>query len=134
MTARLDGTRVLPPLENGSARRYSGTEPDEPTNRDNRLQRKAQKRWFTLNTFIDKTIRHLRAGDALLWMVLFRDARNEIAKVSQQYLADRLGICRKTVYRRIKRLRALNLVEVVKAGGFRRGPHSYRLHPEADKP
>lgn len=134
MTTRLPGTKVLPPLEIGQECHSPNMKQAQMPKSDGRLRHKARGRWLALNTFLDRTARHVRSTDAMVWIVLFRDARNGVARVSQQYVADRLGVCRKTVGRAAKRLVQLHLLEIIRSGGFRRGTHTYRLHAESDTP
>ncbi|MEI7837554.1 MAG: helix-turn-helix domain-containing protein, partial [Planctomycetota bacterium] len=84
-------------------------------------------RFGMLNTFVDCTMATLPRTDALVWIVLFRDVHGDTAKSAQAYIADRAGVCRRTVKTAIKRLTAAGLVDVVHRGGLNRGLSIYRI-------
>ena len=89
------------------------------------------QRFTMLNTFVDRTLATLPRTDALVWMVLFRDARGDAARSAQSYIARRSGVCLRTVKAAIKRLTRTGLVEVVHQGGSNRGLSIYRILPHA---
>jgi hypothetical protein len=63
------------------------------------------------------------------WLVLYRDAREGIARTSLADMATRGGMVVRTASRAIHRLRKRGLVEVVRTGGLNRGPSTYRVNP-----
>jgi len=124
----LEGCAVLPPL----ADRRSGLESDscKPAPRepnDGGQPTRAAGRFHTFNTFIDNTLAEISATEALVWIVLWRDSKAGRARSSHGYIAARVGVCRKTVGRALRRLTQKGLVAVVRRGGFRRGPSIYRV-------
>jgi DNA-binding transcriptional ArsR family regulator len=123
MTQRLIGDEVLPPMA-GEQPRSNHANSSQPRNQTSVASR---NRWSELNEFIDFAIQKLSRTDALIWLVLFRDARNGIAKSSQTSIATRTGVSRRTVVRAIKRLQGMGLLEIAKQGGLNRGTNHYRL-------
>lgn len=132
MTSKLQGTQVLPPMRGAQAHTSAAPKQADNIKPDTGALRKGRKRWAEFNAFIDRTARLLRPIDALVWLTLFRDARGRTVTVSQAYIADRLGVCRRTVSRAIGRLQAVRLVSIERSGGFRRGPNTYRLYVDSD--
>ncbi|MBI2433928.1 MAG: GntR family transcriptional regulator, partial [Candidatus Hydrogenedentes bacterium] len=82
-----------------------------------------------LNAFVDHTLATLLPSDAAVWLVLYRDTTNGIARTAQADIARRAGVSRRTVARALIRLGVLGLVQVVRRGGLNRGLSSYRVHP-----
>ena len=95
-----------------------------------RSERKPSDRFESINTFIDQTMRGLSHADSLVWLVLWRIARNGAARASYGDLANRIGCHRSTVTKSLRRLREMGLVEVVVRGDQYRGPSTYRLRSE----
>jgi hypothetical protein len=93
--------------------------------------RTARERFRTLNTFVDFTARTLRRNELLVWLVLYRDTRDGVARTAQADIARRIGASKRTVMRAIHRLTELGLLAVVYRGGLRRGPSAYRVRPLA---
>lgn len=90
-------------------------------------RRKAAERFGMLNSFVDFSLADLSRGDVATWLVLYRDARDGIARTSQADIARRGGLTDRTVRRAIDRLGAAGLLKVVRRGGLRKGPSSYRV-------
>ena len=86
-------------------------------------------RFKLLNTFVDFSARELRRNELLVWLILYRDAREGIATTGQTDLARRAGVSKRTVIRSLRRLADLGLLSVVRRGGLRRGPSAYRVRP-----
>ena len=121
MTTRppiLSGCSVLPPME-----------PATKNGKPKRKKRKAADRFAVLNAFIDMTAAELSRSEIMVWLVLYRDTKNGLAKTSQSDIARRAGIDARTVRRAIDRLRVGGLLSIVRRGGFRQGPSTYRVHP-----
>lgn len=110
------------PSGNGSHRQG-----DKPKGRKPGSKRTAAGRFRTLNAFIDFTAKDLGRAELLVWLTLFRDCRDGLARSAQADIARRTGLCRKTVYSALRRLEALGLVRVVRRGRLGSGPSSYRL-------
>lgn len=93
-------------------------------------KRKTGERFRGLNTFVDFTMGTLDRAEITVWLVLWRDTKNEgIARTSQTDLARRSGISDRTVRRVLRRLESRGLVVVVRRGGLRCGPSAYRVCP-----
>ncbi|MCC7419343.1 MAG: helix-turn-helix domain-containing protein [Planctomycetaceae bacterium] len=126
----LAGCEVLPAMEPPAPRPA-----DEPSEVDARkatgktTKRKAGERFAMLNTFVDFTAGTLARGELLVWLVLFRDCRDGIARTSQADIARRAGMTDRTVRRTLKRLETRGLVQTVSRGGIHRGVSKYRCHP-----
>jgi DNA-binding MarR family transcriptional regulator len=89
------------------------------------------ERFRTLNAFVDFSLAGLSRADIAVWLTLYRDTREGIAHTAYNDLARRAGLNRRNVGRAIRRLEKLGLLEVVRRGGLRRGPSSYRCRPLA---
>jgi hypothetical protein len=81
----------------------------------------------TLNAFVDFTLAELGRAEIAVWLVLFRDCRDGLARTAQTDIARRAGIGLRTVYNALRRLEQLGLVRVVRRGRLGTGPSSYRL-------
>jgi hypothetical protein len=80
------------------------------------------------NRFIDDAVAGLPPSAALLWLTLFRYAKDGIARVSQGKLAERMGVDVKTVRRNLRILLGKNgMIRVVKQGAKGRGCSVYQL-------
>jgi hypothetical protein len=117
----LTGTEVLPPLEPAPPR------PEQAKGRNGGAKSKASGRFEMLNRFVDFTLCRLGRAETRVWLILFRDCRDDVAATSQADLARRGGMDRKTVYRALRRLQKRGLVQVVRLGGLRQGVSRYRL-------
>ena len=127
----LRGCEVLPPMRGPeeAARKAKPTQDDVQGGRKAKDKRRTGQRFASLNTFVDCTLATILRTDALVWMVLFRDARGDTAKTAQSHIARRAGLCKRTVGMAIKRLERAGLLDVVHRGGLNRGLSIYRLRP-----
>ena len=100
---------------------------DRPKNKT--AKRKTGERFGVLNAFVDFTAGSLARGELLVWLVLFRDARDGIARTSQADIARRAGMSDRTVRRTLKRLESRGLLQTVYRGGINRGLSRYRVLP-----
>ncbi len=122
----------LPPADPNPETRRDAQQP-KPVSRTRPKQRPApgnrrRDRFGVLNEFVDKRAQYLKPVDVAVWLVLFRDTRKDgSARVAQSYIAQRLGIARRTVVRVVQRLEKQGLVSVVHRGGRHRGISIYRL-------
>lgn len=122
----LAGCDVLPAMEPASPIVYQTNGTSE------NLQAKTKKgseRFHTFNNFVDFTAGTLSRCDLLVWLILFRDARDGMARTSQSEIARRAGMSDRTVRRALKKLASRGLVKVVRQGGINRGTSSYRVFP-----
>ena len=121
----LKGCETLPPMVTPGETTRKGDKAGNTTT----AKQRAGKRFAMFNTFVDCTLATLLRTDALVWLVLFRDARGDTAKSEQGYIARRAGVCPRTVKTAIKRLKLAGLLDVVYQGGLNRGISIYRIHP-----
>ena len=84
-------------------------------------------RFRLINRFLDKHARNCSPVQAMVWVVLWRDSRDGVAKTSYSRLADRLGVSRATVARAIRLLRDMGYLEVVRRGGDLAGPTLHKI-------
>ena len=85
------------------------------------------ERFATLNAFVDFTAGTLNRAELLTWLVLYRDTRDGTAATSQDDIARRTGLCKRTVQLTTRRLEAAGLLKRVHRGGLRRGTSRYRV-------
>jgi hypothetical protein len=76
-------------------------------------------RFVVLNTFVDWTMRDLKAAEVAVWLCLYRDARDGVAETALSYIVTRTGWSLSTVRRAIKSLRSKGLL--VKLSEARKG-------------
>jgi len=118
---------------NGSPDEPRGHDVEGPPRETNRLVKKIK----LLNRFVDGTIIGLEPFTSLLWVVLYREARDGFAALSHEQIATKMGVSARTVARHIDILIANRLLRKVKTGGFGRGCNRYQLGIEdksADNP
>ncbi len=84
-------------------------------------------RFELLNGFIDFDMGALTRGEVVVWMVLYRDARDGSSRTGQADVARRAGMSVRGVQKVIHKLEAKGLVAVVRRGGLGRGPSTYRV-------
>jgi hypothetical protein len=88
---------------------------------------KSQERFKMLNRFIDDIMGSLSPSQVKVWLCLYRDSRDGVAKSAQDYIAKRCGLKRPTVSTTITELEQLGLVETIHQGGVNRGFSWYRV-------
>lgn len=125
------GCEVLPPLQAPqeaaqTVRNRNGGATGRSTRRNSGHR---SQRFTMFNTFVDRTLATLPRTDALVWLVLYRDAYGGTARSAQAYIAQRSGVCVRTVKTAIRRLIEAGLLEVVHQGGLNRGLSIYRVLP-----
>jgi predicted DNA-binding transcriptional regulator len=113
------------PSSNGRPAKAAGR--GEPKGRPAGTRRTAAGRFKTLNAFLDFTAKDLSRAELLVWLMLFRDCRDGIARTGQADLAKRCGINRRTVYRAILTLRKRGLLSIVRRGWLGGQASTYRL-------
>ena len=79
---------------------------------------------------VDTAAAKLSRSEILVWMILYRDTRNDISSTSQVDIARRAGISTRTVCRAINRLRKRGLLIMIYQGGLNRGPSKYKVLAE----
>lgn len=125
--AILQGCDVLPPIEPATNGRRSTADATATGRGDSKAKRKAGDRFAVLNNFVDFTLGALDRTETAVWLILYRDARDGVAKTSQAELARRAGVCARTVRRALQRLETKGLVKVVRRGRIGAGASSYRI-------
>ncbi len=100
----------------------------------NKPKRKAGERFGVLNGFVDLTLATLTRSEIAIWLILYRDTKDGIARTSFDDLARRAGCDRRNVSRALQVLESRGLVVVVSRGGFRRGLSTYQVHSLARPP
>ena len=90
---------------------------------------KTAGRFALLNSFVDFAMGGLNRADMAVWLVLYRDTKDGIARTGQTDIARRAGVSIRTVKRAIQRLERVGLVTVVRRGGLNLGVSSYRVRP-----
>lgn len=137
---RLAGCAVLPPMPTDRPQRQEHAAPvagrvdDQPARDDTKPKRKPDRRqtrdrFELLNGFVDFTAGTLSRSELLVWLTLYRDTRDGIAKTGQADVARRTGLGERTVRWALGRLERRGLLVVVRRGGVQRGPSSYRVRP-----
>lgn len=86
-------------------------------------------RFKVVNTFADFTMRSLGRAEIAVWLLLWRDTKDGVARTSQKDLAQRAGVSERTARRAVQRLCRAGLLTIVHQGGVRRGPSTYRVDP-----
>jgi replicative DNA helicase len=102
------------------------------TARRRTTKRRSRLRFEILNAFVDDGIvkAGLTAHQALVWLVLYRDTRqNGFATTSVGDIARRAGIGRRTVLRALAQLKRARMLRVARRGGPNRGASSYAVFP-----
>lgn len=127
-----NGRPVLPvgyALRRPDRRPPSQTPPKQSTKAT--TKKASANRFEVLNRFVDWSMADLTRAEIAVWLILFRDTRDGIAKTSQTDIANRGGLSRQHVSRAIQGLKKRGLLKVVYQGAFRRGVSWYRVlgHP-----
>ena len=121
----LPGASVLPPIDADRAR--SAPRPTEGT--DGKSKRRHRDRFGVLNAFADYGARLVNPTAQACWWIVFREIKpNGLARVAHSRIAECVGVSRVTVTRALRRLERAGLVTVVRRGGWRIGPSTYRVH------
>lgn len=113
-----------PPL---TPTRRKADEPPKRTRGGN--HRKAGDRFGVLNAFVDAGMAGLSRAEIAVWLVLWRDTRDGVARAGQASIARRAGVNRRTVYRTIQQLKRRGLLAVAYRGGLGRGVSAYLVWP-----
>jgi hypothetical protein len=93
-------------------------------------KRASQLRFEVLNAFVDSGMADLSRSELALWLVLFRDTKqNGTARASLGDIARRAGIDRQTASRAIGKLTGRKMLQVPRRGGLNQGPSEYRVFP-----
>ena len=130
MNARkgLEGVSVLPAMNERQKASEIPTTNNQLNGRSPKAPIRSGQRFEPLNDLVDVTMRRLTPRQIAVWLCLFRDSRDGIAKTAQTYIAERCGLQRPTVSTTIGELENLGLVETIHRGGLNRGISKYRVH------
>ncbi len=124
----LEGVSVLPAMNERQKVSEIPTTNNQLNGRSPKAPIRSGQRFEMLNNFVDVTMRGLTPRQRAVWMCLYRDSRDGIAKTAQTYIAERCGLQRPTVSTTIGELEDLGLVETIHRGGLNRGISNYRVH------
>ena len=90
--------------------------------------RKGDQSFYTINDFVDVSMRGLTGAAAKVWIVLWRDTKtNGLAKTAISDLARRMGCSPTTAKRAVRELKAAGLIVVTVVGGLGRGANVYQV-------
>jgi hypothetical protein len=88
-------------------------------------------RFGVLNSFVDVTLRRVGPTAAIVWFVLFRDAKPDgLARTAQTDIARRIGKTSRTVRSAVRKLEQLGLLMVVRRGRLNVGATVYRVRSQ----
>ena len=121
---------IIPPGEVLRAKETSDASPEGPPKSPSRKPKASSDRFSSINAFVDITMKGLTRAEALVWVTLWRDTRNGLARPSMGYLARRVGCDRRTICRALRELCRRGLVELVRRGAKGGGTNVYRLRAE----
>jgi hypothetical protein len=117
-----------PPMDGpGPAPWSNGRQRSQTKAKDgNKAKGKTGQRFAVLNAFVDFSLANLTRAEIAVWLVLYRDTREGMARTSYEDIARRAGLNRRNVGRAVRRLEGRGLAKVVHRGGLRRGVSRYR--------
>lgn len=98
---------------------HAPTRPTKPT--------PASGRFLMLNQFVDQTMATLQPSEALVWLCLFRHARDGRVRVSQTRIAAQCGISTCTAKRAVASLIKRKLLRRVVRGTVNHGCSEYKI-------
>lgn len=90
-----------------------------------------------LNRFLDGLVKHqprLHPLAVAVWCWLWKCERDGVARTSERKLAERFGVARDTIRRRLHELTAAGFLRLVKCGVHGRSATVYRVLPVAKRP
>ena len=122
----LPGASVLPPMDTEPSRSEQGAGPRRAKGKP---KRRHGDRFAVLNAFADYSARLINTTAQACWWIVYRETKPDgLARVTHQRIADCVGVKRVTVTRAMQRLERAGLLTVVRRGGLRSGPSTYRVH------
>lgn len=93
-------------------------------------KRQSNRRFETLNHFVDFTLRDMTPAELRVWVILHRDTKPDgKARASLDDIARRAGVDRRSVSRAIARLKARRMLKTIKRGGLNSGCSTYVILP-----
>lgn len=104
------------------------TKPRHPKTNGVRGKAETKGRFVVINRFADFALAGLSRAEICVWLLLWRDTKPDgLARTSQGDLARRAGKNVRTVKRAVRRLVDAGLIVIVRQGGLRKGPSTYRV-------
>jgi DNA-binding transcriptional ArsR family regulator len=85
------------------------------------------KKVLAANRFLDKHARTLTSAAVVVWVMLWRDERDGVARTAITDLARRAGVSEATIKRALRALRAGGHLRELRRGYPTRGPTVYRV-------
>ncbi len=85
-------------------------------------------RWQTYNEFVDVTMRELSEAELRVWLILFRDVRDGLARAGMSDIARRAGLSRRGVVKAVGGLKKRRLIEVASRGSVNGSTNAYRVY------
>ncbi len=96
--------------------------------RDNRQNKgRLWRKIDAFNSFMDGAVPYIAHVDALVWLALFRHARDGRVTRSNGRLAIDINVSERTVRRAIERLKRNGLLRVERRGGLRVGASTFAM-------
>ncbi len=106
------------------------SEGSDPPARRKTTKRASRLRFELLNAFVDSGMAELSRGELAVWLTLYRDTKRDgTARTSLSDIARRGGMDRQTASRAVGRLARRKMLQVLRRGGLKDGPSSYRVFP-----
>ena len=124
----LPGCSVWPPME--SPRPRQGNATAKAVSNPKRTAA-TSNRFGELNAFVDCSMAGLSRAEALTWLVLWRDTRNDTVRTSMTDVARRIGASRRAVSDALSKLRKCGLLKLIHQGGLTGGVSVYHVEPLA---
>ena len=84
-------------------------------------------RFGVFNAFADASMKDLTRAEIAVWLILWRDTKDGVARSAQTDIARRAGCSDRAVRTAIARLEELGLLEVVTRGSLGKGISTYRV-------
>jgi hypothetical protein len=85
-------------------------------------------RWAVYNGFVDHTLRELSEAELRVWLILFRDVRDGLARAGMTDIARRAGLSRRGVVKAVAGLKHRRLIEVAVRGSVNGSTNAYRVY------
>ncbi len=119
----LPGASVLPPMD------PAAPTPARTKRAGSQGVRRHRDRFAVLNAFGDDGARLVDTTAQACWWIVFRETKPDgLARVAHARIAECVGTSLPTVQRAMRRLEGAKLLTVVRRGGLREGPSTYRVH------
>ena len=114
--------------QRATGRGQDGRRPEAGKARGKGATGRHSDRWAAYNAFVDATLGGLGEAELRVWLILFRDVRDGVARTGMTDIARRAGLSRRGVVKAVAGLKRRRLVEVVARGSVNGSPNMYRVH------